>query len=286
MRTIVIYHGGGCADGFCSAWLFSKAFPDAEFIACNYGDPVPDVYNARVFVLDFSWKRPEMVGLIEKAYSVVVLDHHPTAADELAGLQEKYAAGCGNPPVIVFDMEKSGAMLAHDWLRNNITDDNITDLPPWIVQYVQDRDLWTFALPHSRAINTAIRTYPHEFEAWDKLCSRGAGSDRGALITEGEAILRADAQIVRSHVKNAREINLDGHQILAVNATALVSEIAGELAAGRPFGACFFDRLEPDGGYTRVWSLRVRDGAFDVGKLAQKFGGGGHVKAAGFQVRL
>lgn len=43
MRTIVIYHAH-CGDGFCAAWLFSKAFPDAEYIeyieyiACSYGE--------------------------------------------------------------------------------------------------------------------------------------------------------------------------------------------------------------------------------------------------------
>lgn len=35
-KPLVIYHGG-CWDGFCAAWLFRKAFPDAEFFPAQYG---------------------------------------------------------------------------------------------------------------------------------------------------------------------------------------------------------------------------------------------------------
>lgn len=32
LPIVVIYHGGGCRDGFCSAYLASRAFPNAEFV--------------------------------------------------------------------------------------------------------------------------------------------------------------------------------------------------------------------------------------------------------------
>ena len=47
----------------------------------------------------------------------------------------------------------------------------------------------------------------------------------------------------------------------------------------RPFGACYFDR----GDGKRQWSLRSRDGAVDVAKVAKRHGGGGHRNAAGFE---
>lgn len=294
MRTIVIYHGGGCADGFCAAWLFSKAYPGAEFMPMNYGDPVPDVYCARVFLLDFSWKRAEMVKLIEKATQVTVIDHHQTAEAELAGLaaDPKWSSN-PTPPEIIFDMNHSGAWLAYEWLVKNIPNYTMKFallgttpplLVPDLVKYVEDRDLWRFAMPNSREVNAALRTYPHEFPEWDRInIEMQSGGSRGRFISEGAGILRAEAAVVASHVKHAREVQIGGHIVLAVNATTLMSEIAGELAAGRPFGACWFDRPEPNGTLKRVWSLRVRDGDFDVSAVAARYGGGGHKRAAGFQ---
>lgn len=286
MRTIVLYHGGGCSDGFCAAWLFSKAYPAAEFIACNYGDPVPDVYGARVFVLDFSWKRRDMIALLEKAAQVIVLDHHPTAQDELAGLaSDPKWESSPTPPEIVFDMEKSGARLAYEWLVEHIVGFLFVDKIPKLVEYVEDRDLWRFKLPSSKAVNAAIRSYPLEFPVWDSLAVH-MESAIGGFVAEGQSIERAQSQTIASHVKNARVINIGGHNVLAVNTTTLHSEIAAELAAGRLFGAVWFDKIEDDGRWTRIWSLRVRDGDFDVSTLAKQFGGGGHKKAAGFQTDL
>jgi nanoRNase/pAp phosphatase (c-di-AMP/oligoRNAs hydrolase) len=59
-----------------------------------------------------------------------------------------------------------------------------------------------------------------------------------------------------------------------------VSELVGRLADGHPFAASWFQRT--DGKF--VYSLRVRDGDFDVSEFAKQFGGGGHAKAAGFTV--
>jgi nanoRNase/pAp phosphatase (c-di-AMP/oligoRNAs hydrolase) len=98
-------------------------------------------------------------------------------------------------------------------------------------------------------------------------------------IDAGSAILRREAQIVDDHVRNAAEREMAGHKILCVNATTLFSEVAGELAKDRPFGACYFDRADGK----RQWSLRSRNGGVDVSEIAKAHGGGGHRNAAGFE---
>ncbi len=75
---------------------------------------------------------------------------------------------------------------------------------------------------------------------------------------------------------------MDGHRILSVNATVLFSEIAGELAKGRPFGACYFDRQDGK----RQWSLRSDDNGIDVSAIAKSHGGGGHAHASGYEVNV
>lgn len=286
-KPLVIYHGGGCYDGFCCAWLFSKAFPDAEFVPAVYGTDPPDVTGRDVYIADFSYKRPVMLDILDRAASVAVLDHHKTAVAELAGL------GRGN---VVFDADKSGARLAWEYLQDRAfaagrPDGFFTDSDeggglvrcesPWLVDYTEDRDLWRWELPQSRFVNAALRSFPLGFAGWDVLHGIGRGSTAWTgLLLQGEAILRAEQKVIDSHVGHAREVAIAGHKVLCVNATVLSSEIAGALAAGRPFGACYFDRADGK----RVYSLRSRDGGVDVSEVAGQFGGGGHRNAAGFEV--
>ncbi len=278
MRTLVIYHGGGCFDGFCAAWVLRKLYPDAEFHPAKYGEPPPDCTGKRVVIADFSYRRPVMLDIVRQAGVVAVLDHHRTAEQELAGLSEEcYRAGF-TPPSVVFDMEKSGARLAWEYVCRHLP--GLNPMPPWLVDYTQDRDLWRWKLPRSREINAALRTFPMEFGEWDSLAGMPAYSAAwGSFIDQGAAVLRAEKQVVDQHVRNAKDREIGGYTVPAVNATVLFSEIAGELAQGRPFGACYFDRA--DG--RRQWSLRSRDGGVDVSEVAKRFGGGGHRNAAGFE---
>lgn len=269
MKTIVIYHAG-CWDGFCAAWVLRKVFPAAEFHAAHYGTEPPDVAGKDVFVVDFCYKRPMMVAIAVAAKSLTVLDHHKTAEADLTGLPAECNRLYGVIPNVIFKMDRSGGRLAWEWAFNS-------DPAPWLVDYTEDRDLWRWALPHSHDINAALRSYPLDFTRWDQLETR----DPASLAAEGVAINRREAQIVDQHVRHAREIELGGYKVLAVNATVLFSEIAGKLAEGRPFGACYFDRA--DG--LRQWSLRSDPKGVDVSEVAVRLGGGGHKHAAGFEER-
>lgn len=261
-RPLVLYHGPECADGFCAAWLIHRyVCRDAEFIPVNYGQAPPDVAGRELLIVDFSYPRPVLEQMAAAAKSILVLDHHKTAEQELAGLS-----------YCQFDMDRSGAELAWVWVVS-------PRKPPWLVSYVADRDLWRWRLPNSRAVNAALRSYPLTFDAWDAMYRANPKPDY--LVADGEAILRAEAVAVAAHVARAREIELDGHKILAVNASYLYSEIAGALAEGRPFGAVWFER---DG--MRQWSLRSREGGIDVSEIARAHGGGGHRHAAGFEEAL
>lgn len=292
-QPIVLYHGN-CWDGFCAAWLLHRAFPDGEFIPVQYGQEPPEVANDKhrqLFVVDFSYPRNVMFSLgAMRPGGLIVLDHHKTAEAALQGLSEELTCNnCGDCEVI-FDMEKSGARITWEWLWDNVYGKvyrDITDFvkgqklnrdnAPWLVDYTEDRDLWRWKLPHSREVTTGLRSYPLDFDVWDKFDL--SAESVAKLINDGTAILRSEKTIIDNHVRHAREVELDGHKILAVNATVLFSDIAGELAKGRPFGAAYFDR----GDGKRQWSLRSTDDGVDVSEIAKTHGGGGHRNAAGFE---
>lgn len=271
MKTVVIYHGRGCKDGFCAAWLFSHAFPHAEFHPAEHGHPPVPAEGADVFLLDFCYKRPDLEALAKNNRSVAVIDHHATATPEFTGLSE-----LNENFRVHFDLNFSGGRLAWAYLVSRGLLPRPFDERPWLVDYTMDRDLWTWELPQSREVNSAIRSYPMDFGVWDNLAAR----DPQSLVPEGAAILRMEEGVVRAHVARAWEVRLAGHTVRCVNASLYESEVAGELARDRPFGVCYHDRAD---GF-RVFSLRARGSGIDVSAIAKRYGGGGHPNAAGFQV--
>lgn len=287
MKTYVLYHAN-CWDGFCAAWVARKwLHGDVEYIPVQYGQEPPAIEpKSRLYIVDFSYSREQLFkwwtpgpNAVER---LVVLDHHKTAQEALCGFDEECVANGMDAPTIVFDMNHSGGRLAweHFFGREHRSRySNPDDLRPWLVDYTEDRDLWRWTLPMSREVNAALRSYPLDFDLWDSF----AGFDKEVALqkfyNDGSAILRSEAVMIDNHIRHAREIELEGHKIMAVNATVLFSDIAGKLAEGRPFGAAYFDR----GDGRRQWSLRSTDAGVDVADIAKRRGGGGHRNAAGFE---
>lgn len=273
LKPLVIYHAN-CIDGFAAAWTMREDLMregcDAEFLPHQYGQPF-DVEQSKgrvVYILDYSFKRPVMEQIRDLSAKLIVIDHHKTAQAEVAGLALREG------DLLRFDMEKSGASLTWSYCFGG-------EIPP-LIRYVEDRDLWRFKYPETEAIMDCVASYPYMWVAYGDLfkrCSTTAGRDE--LIREGKAIGRYKAQQVATSVSQAREIELDGHKVLAVNMSVanLLSQIAGELSKGRPFGLAYFQAKE---GHW-VYSLRSQDDGIDVSELAKMHGGGGHKHAAGFQ---
>ena len=284
-RPMVITHAN-CPDGWCCEWLFRRHFGEsADYLSARYGDPVPDVTDRpHVYLADFSWKYDQMYWLVAQARGrVTILDHHRTAEYELANVCE-IRRFCGLPePTVVFDLNHSGAYLTWKYLKDaGATDPIFADgNPPLVVQYVQDRDLWSWRLPGSKEVNAALSSYPKVLEVWNILHEELATQDGyWDLFRQGAAILRAQEQKVEAAVNQAVEMTIAGHKVLVVNTTCHHSEIGERLAAGRPFGATFYEDLKRE---LRVWSFRSLEGGIDVSEVAKKFGGGGHRQAAGAQ---
>ena len=288
----VIYHAN-CPDGFCGAYLFYKYFKQGpvpseqiQFIPMHYGVELDLSRFTRddiVYLVDFSFKRGTMLNLAEMVKEVWVLDHHKTAYDDLTGLASSLVPNIH----IYFDMDRSGAQLAYDFLSIGAHQSVIPRAPvyPNLVNYVADRDLWQFALYKSQEVNMFIRSFKFTFEDWmdveDKVVNDFAG-----CIEAGAAILRYQRQEIDQAVKHARlyymRVPSDGSLkfMMGVNSTVNFSEVAGELAPASPsgIGIAWFQRH--DGKFQ--YSLRSRSDV-DCSEVAKAMGGGGHKQAAGFE---
>lgn len=262
MKPLCIYHGN-CADGFTAAWVADREFMgEIELFAGTYQAEPPDVTDREVYLVDFSYKRPVLEAMREKAKRIVVLDHHKTAEADLRDLDGIET---------VFDMNRSGARIAWDYWNPGMN-------APATLLHVEDRDLWRFAIPGTREVQANIFSHPYELKVWDELMK----ADPQQLIDEGRAIERKHFKDVNELIQVVtRRMVIGGHNVPIANLPYIhVSDAAHALAAkGEPFAGCYWDT--PKG---RVFGLRSTDSGVDVSEIAKLFGGGGHRNAAGFTV--
>lgn len=286
MKPLCIYHGN-CVDGFGAAWCVRRRYLqdniDIDFHAGVYQDPPPDVTGRDVIMVDFSYKRPVLEEIISKASSLLILDHHKTAAEDLADLPKArenitshfaYAGAPGASHVgVVFDMERSGAGITWDYLFPD-------QQRPKLIDHIEDRDLWRFALEGTREIQAAVFSYPYDFQVWDMLMDSNE-ADLRDLFREGQAIERKHFKDIDELVKVVtREMKIGGHVVPMANLPyTLTSDAGHKLATGKPFAGCYWDT--PEG---RVFSLRSTNEGEDVSAIAKQYGGGGHRNASGFRI--
>lgn len=277
--VLCIYHGN-CADGFTAAWAVHKRFGSAaEFYPGVYQIPPPDVVGRDVIMVDFSYKRAVLVEMARQAHSLIVLDHHKTAAEDLAGFPSLVGIQSGESVsalglAVLFDMNRSGAQIAWDFFHPGMP-------RPKLVDYVGDRDLWRFELPFSREINANIFSFDYDFKAWDHIDRRLRDVISLQMFAdEGAAIERKHFSDIKKLLPVVtRRMVLGGFDVPVANLPLTFTSDAGhQLAKGEAFGACYWDT--PEG---RVFSLRST-GDFDVSAVAKLYGGGGHPAAAGFRM--
>jgi oligoribonuclease NrnB/cAMP/cGMP phosphodiesterase (DHH superfamily) len=291
----IIYSHSHCPDGFVAAMIAKRRYPEAEVIFLDHGaDHTENLKKAegkRVLMLDFSLRtREENDALAASAKLLRILDHHKSAREVLEGAS--YAT---------FDMTRSGAGLAWDYLfgyedfRWGQWDDplfigkELSAPRPWYVNYVEDRDLWNWKLENSREVCAYLGTLEFEFEKWEFLDK----IDPYTAFLRGTGAKAHIDHYVREAVKQVQFGELDGNFVGVLNVPYLnCSEIGMEIAKAAHIMA---NAITSAGSYSLTWfergdgiiqfSLRSI-GSFDVSAVAKKYGGGGHLNAAGFQVSL
>lgn len=252
-RPLVVYHGD-CPDGFGAAFAAWKRFgEDADYLPVNHGDPPPNAKGRHVLMADFAYDRGTTEKLALASASLVVLDHHRSAAHEL-----------GDLPYCVFDMNRSGAVMAWQFLHETPV--------PALLRYVQDRDLWRHDLPESEEVSAALRAHDFDFKTWDAI-------DVDQLRVEGRALLRYQRRMVQRVAAHAMSVEILGTVVPTVNSPVLQSELGDVLAVGHPFAGVWWQ----GSGDEARWSLRSTPGGVDVSLIAARYGGGGHRTAAGFK---
>jgi oligoribonuclease NrnB/cAMP/cGMP phosphodiesterase (DHH superfamily) len=275
VKRTLFYHAS-CPDGFGAAWAAKRVWgADARYVSIGHEErlDVASVDGGIAIFADICPRNEDLRRIGRVAAQLVVLDHHVTARDRVGAepglLNELADAG----HQVHFDLTRSGAILAWRYFHRDAA-------PPPLLRYVEDQDLWAWALPSSEELNAALGSFALDFERWDDLAERSVDE----LVREGAPILRANRIEVARAVANAHPILLGEQRIEAVNAQRLRAQMGHALAEratfGRPWGVVY--RLIGDRVDASIYSI----GDLDVGSIAQRFGGGGHRNAAGFTLAL
>jgi hypothetical protein len=275
VRHTCFFHAG-CPDGFGAAWAVWRSWGDAaRYVPRGHEDSFdPQRYEGHlVAFVDIAPPAEALRELAEVAARIIVLDHHITARDRFRADPTLSRALAGRGHHVHFDINRSGAVLAWTHFHPN-------EPTPELLLYVQDQDLWSWKLPRSEEVNTALASYPREFEAWEKLAARPTQE----LAAEGTHIVRANRIEVERSLQTAHSIALGAKRAEAVNARYLRAPLGHELAKratyGEPWGVVY--RVSGDRVDVSIYSI----GDLDVSKIAQRYGGGGHRNASGFSVPL
>lgn len=276
---LVLYHAN-CVDGFTAAWAAWAGLTAhgqvPELRPVVYTDQpatAEEVAGRDVYIVDFSYSR-EVIESWADAARIVMLDHHKTMAEAWGFSADEASSARLSNAEIYYDPNRSGAGMAWGWFAADTR-------PPSLVEYVQDRDLWRFELPDSKAINAYISTQPHTLSDWDRLEDVLCDEHGRALAAGmGEAILRAYDVQVAQMAQHSSTGELCGVPVVLCNAPVLQSEVGAHLAGAHPDRVAVIWHHEPEEGDRIRYSFRSV-GDVDASSLAKRFGGGGHKNASG-----
>ena len=288
---LIIYHYD--EDGFGAVWAFLHLCDfdreKVELLPSGYQKPTVDVSNRDVYLLDICFEKEVMLRLQEEAASLTVLDHHPKAQEAQEYLK---------PGTVAYSNKYSACVLVWETYAGLDSD------RPWLLSYIQDRDLWQWKLPHSKEVNSYLNMLPHDFKVWDKVLSQSPEE----ILEAATVARRAVQSYTTATVSQARMVRIAGCLVPIINAPYwFVSDLLDiltttkvnpgaqegdlwrevttekEYALNPQFALAWYETAA--GG--RKFSIRSTNRglfgySYDVSVVAESYGGGGHRNASGF----
>lgn len=227
MNPLIIFHAN-CLDGFGAAYAAWLHFGDGncELHPASHGKGAPECNGRNVYILDFSYRRDVMTELCERAESVIVIDHHISAAKDMQGLDGEI-----ENLTLDFNMDRSGSVLAWQYFHPE------QDIPKLLLD-VEDRDIWKFEHEGSADRTAALMSYKFDMAQWHLWCSDSEAYEH--LNREGAAINRFRRQMIERHKKRAIMGTVAGYTVPIVNCPSeIISELVGELSVGHPLRPVF-----------------------------------------------
>ena len=272
-------------DGKCSAFIVRKYFKedfsrkeDCVLVGVNYGEEEKiwkylDLMDTKtpILMVDFSIQPfSEMYNrLISKFPHFVWIDHHKSAIEahhnhggRVGGLRRVGIGAC---------------QLCWEYFYPG---KNI----PLFIKLLAEYDVWNHSDPRTVPFQYGLRyernTSPYNTKLWESLFNEENVNkivDRGKIIYEWEK--RSNEKYVKSY---SFEVEFEGLKCIACIRGGANSSLFDSIWDESKYDVMM---LLSYNGNTKLWtvSLYSTKEGIDVSKIAEKYGGGGHKGAAGFQ---
>lgn len=280
-RHLVLYHGSDLDGVFSAAIITKKYGPDSvKCVPVNYGMEFPfneiEEETQSVWVVDFSFD--DMVWLkdtLSTKYKATLIwcDHHESALKKNANANVFNIWGLRT-------VGKAGCELTYEYIYNKEA--------PVFIQYLSTYDVWNkerMNWDDVMYVQYGTRYYVGlSVERAVKLLDAVGEGDMsiGTLAHTGEVILTWTDQINEGYVKcSAFEGTICGVKAVFMNTNVFNSNAfksyEGEYEVMVPF------RYEKNG-LIRFSIYADHNDKVNCAEMAERFGGGGHAGAAGFQL--
>jgi len=277
MKIICYYHND--PDGITAAGIVKKYYNELNngtkllLSAIQYGydyEYAIDKYSDcdRCIIVDFSFPKEIMNQLYEKykGNNLIWIDHHQTAMEQNLDLwNDKGLAGKR-------EIGKSGCLLTWEFFFPYRDE-------PDILLRVNDLDLWEFKYADTKQFIEGFCLnikYPDDDQL--QLMLNDDCHIYDYIVEQGDVLVTAQQKRVESKYKHGIDIIFEGHVTRLINSTTDQSQL-GEY--------CYKDNLYP---IAMIYSIKddkvifqLRSNTVDVGTIAKKYLGGGHMFASGFQ---
>ena len=298
IKYIIAYHKAtpiyDCPDGICAAWITATALGkencelvgmvheknDAYSIESLPFDPV----GKNIVMLDFSYPAWLMQYIAGKAESFLCLDHHETRQKDIGSIN-----GFSDRVLGVYSPNEVDCGATLTWKHFHGEKEK-----PWFLTATFAGDTGAFGYydqecPMLEAITTqmsAILEGKHgaeTFEVFDQLLDMNIFEVQNA----GESLLkeRNDATEVELKTTQLEWVEIAGCKVplLKIQNPFLDKHLAyvgAKLAQDYKHSFVVIQGVEPN-----KYSLRShRSSPFHLGKIAERYGGGGHRHAAGYSI--
>jgi hypothetical protein len=286
----IVYHGP-CSDGTGGLWASCHYKPIKNRYACKAGtNPQGDYRGMNVIFVDICPKIDYLMDLVNIAKYVVILDHHKSSEQMI---KDNFAQlSIITNLHIEFDMSRSGCQMAWDYFFDS-------QPRPFFIDYMGDRDLWTWKLPGSHEINTGLMELGY-IDSYDltKLTGLLENSEEKIkyLESSGKLIETCNKREIDIGLANAIEVNMKWKDLtyriwLGGNINPALRSDLGNALCSKPFK----DGTMPD--FSASWQFDPKSNEWwisfrgtpaispDLSALASNYGGGGHPMASGITIK-
>lgn len=311
MNRVFIYHHNDL-DGITSGGIVYnnyKNFEEINIIPIDNYSQILDMngisYGDIVYFVDYSFTNKDNINNLHKLVdrvgydNIYWIDHHGSSLSIMEKEENKWMKDIKG---IVYD-GVCGAVLTYLFIiseskesaKNSITNFlnryigtlfDIIDIPEFI-RYVNSWDIFKLDMPNTIEFKYGAESVycTPAYHKFKYICNKDFSREINTqliydCISDGLKIKTYINHIDEEEIRqNAFETELEGYKVLAINrrgSSQMFGDLFGKYDMVCPF---YYSGREKKWFYSLYTSKNI-----DTSKISEKFGGGGHKKASGFQL--